>query len=85
MLLHHIPNRFWTPFHDSRNRFDRFVCCIKEQNFGALNLLLRRQLKSVERKMNRRLRVSRAEQFSLAILTLQLKRTTEQSVKDCAM
>jgi putative transposase len=45
-------------------------------------LLLRRQLEIVQRKLDKPLRVSRAEKFSLAILTLHLKRTTGQSVKE---
>ena len=44
-------------------------------------LLLRRQLALVERKLDKPLRVSRAEKFTFALLTVQLKRTTGQTVK----
>ena len=44
--------------------------------------LLRRQLEIVQRKVNKPLRVSRAEKFTLALLTIRLKRITGQSAKE---
>ena len=44
-------------------------------------LLLRRQLALVERKLDKPLRVSRAEKFTFALLAVQLKRTPGQTVK----
>src|SRR4051812_35609984 len=44
-------------------------------------LLLRRQLASVERKLDKPLKVSHAEKLTLAILAFKLKNTTEQTVK----
>ena len=44
-------------------------------------LLLRRQLAIVERKLDKPLKVSRAEKFTLAILSVKLKNTTGQTVK----
>lgn len=45
-------------------------------------LLLRRQLEIVQRKLDKPLRVSRAEKFSLALLTIHLKRISGQSIKE---
>lgn len=45
-------------------------------------LLLRRQLEIVQRKLDRPLRISRAEKFSLALLTIRLKRITGDSAKE---
>ena len=47
----------------------------------CFSMLLRRQLEIIQRKLDKPLRVSRAEKFSLAILTLHLKRITGQSIK----
>jgi hypothetical protein len=44
-------------------------------------LLLPRQLTIVQRKLDKPLRVSRAEKFSLALLAFNLKRSTGQSVR----
>ena len=44
-------------------------------------LLLRRQLAIVERKLDKPLRVSRAEKLTLAMLAVKLKSTTGQTVK----
>jgi putative transposase len=44
-------------------------------------LLLRRQLAIVERKLDKPLRVSRAEKFALSLLAVKLKSTTGQTVK----
>ena len=45
-------------------------------------LLLRRQLEIVQRKLDKPLPVSRAEKFSFALLTVQLKRITRQIAKE---
>ena len=45
-------------------------------------LLLRRQLEIVQSKLDKPLRVSRAEKFSLALLNVRLKHITGQSVKE---
>jgi len=45
-------------------------------------LLLRRQLEIIQRKLDKLLRISHAEKFSLALLTVRLKRVTGQSVKE---
>jgi len=45
-------------------------------------LLLRRQLEIVQRKLDQPLRVSRAEKFSLALLTVRLKRVAGQNVRE---
>jgi len=45
-------------------------------------LLLRRQLEIVQRKVDKPLRVSRTEKFTLALLAIRLKRITGQSAKE---
>jgi len=45
-------------------------------------LLLRRQLEIVQRKLDQPLRVSRADKFSLALLTVRLKHITGRSIKE---
>ena len=44
-------------------------------------LLLRHQLTIVERKLDKPLRISRVEKFTLALLTIHLKRTTGQTIQ----
>src|SRR5438128_12681053 len=46
-------------------------------------LLLRRQLEIVDRARNKPLRVSRAEQLTLAVLAVQLKSVTDWPVQQC--
>ena len=50
-----------------------------DTNKGPEILLLRRQLAMVERKLDKPLRVSRAEKLSLAVLAMRLKANTGQS------
>ena len=45
-------------------------------------LLLRRQLEILQRKLDKPLRVSHAEKFSVALLTVRLKRITGKSAKE---
>ena len=52
-----------------------------EKNKDLENLWLRRQLAMVERKLDRPLRVSRAEKMPLAILATKLKASTGQTAK----
>ena len=52
-----------------------------EKNKDLEILLLRRQLAMVERKLDRPLRVSRADKMSLAVLATKLKTSTGQTAK----